>query len=312
MSSFDTCSLLASEQGLAGRRCAGRRSNNEMQRTSHGQNGGSPLISVLDGLLEVREMARRGLASKTFGSKFEAALKRFSVEFLESAAFKDAATKGSERELPVQDFLRAHLPGAFSVQRGEVVDRFDNHSQQLDIMLFNSARNYAFLTGASALLPAEALLASVEVKSRLSKAELERAVQSAVVLRKLKPFGERSAKPKRDGAHRDYKCRYFHCLFAYGTDLAHSDWPASEARRLKDVTAALGAEPGVIDRVYVAGKGFLNLASSVAILEEGDKGIALMQFYLHLLNFVLREDASRKPVPVMDYAGGSANRWRKI
>lgn len=272
----------------------------------------SQVNAVLDGPSEVREVKRRRPTTRTFSSKFANALQRFSVEFLESAAFRDAATKGAEREKPVQEFLQAHLPGAFAVARGEVVDHFDNHSQQLDVMVFNSARNYAFIAGSSVLLPAEALLASVEVKSCLTKAELQRSAQAAAVLRGLKPFGERPAKPKRDGAPRDYKCRYFHCLFAYDTDLSATDWLSSESRRLKEVSVAAGAEQALFDRIYVAGRGLLVPPFGSGLQEEGQQGTALMHFYLHLLHFVQREDAVRKPVPVMEYAGSTAHLWRKI
>ncbi len=82
--------------------------------------------------------------AQAFGSKFEAALKRFSVEFLESEGFQHAATRGIEREGPVRDFFRKHLPDVYAVASGEVVDKYNTHSPRLDVIIYNCLRNYAF------------------------------------------------------------------------------------------------------------------------------------------------------------------------
>src|SRR5437016_4051016 len=108
-------------------------------------------------------MPRRRNPSEAFGTKFEVALQELSTEFLRSAGFRHAATRGAEREVPVQDFLRRHLPATYRVGKGEVVDVYDDHSPQLDVVVYDALRNYALLDGDSLLLPAEALLVSIEV-----------------------------------------------------------------------------------------------------------------------------------------------------
>ena len=247
-----------------------------------------------------------------FVSKFELALQQLSIEFLKSSAFQHAVSKGTERERTVQAFLREHLPQTFAIASGEVVDVYDSHSPQIDVLIYDALRNYAFFSGASVVLPAEALLASVEVKSTLTRAEIARSLKAAEALKSLKPFREPVAVPKRDGASRDYKCRYLHSVFAYTSDLAAEGWLQSETQRFRQVAKELGISETRIDRVYVAGRGLLNFPFSIGIEETIETASGLMHLYIDILNFLVRENGARKPVPVMDYAGRLRNKWQPL
>ena len=247
-----------------------------------------------------------------FGGKFEPALRQFSADFLKSQRFKHAQTKGVEREVPVQEFFREHLPGAYEVTSGEVVDLKENHSPQLDLLIYDKLRNFSFYSGQSAILPAEALLVSLEVKSLLTKQEVEKSVKAAAKLRELKPYkkplfeGGRGAEPHKP------QCRYFHCLFAYNTDISEGGWVGKEYDRLVKVTNQSDASHIGLDRVYVADRGVINPKDKVGMVEEHKSGNALMVFYMHILNFLVRENSRREPVDYLEYAGRMSEGWQNL
>jgi len=250
--------------------------------------------------------------SEVFALKFRAAVLQFSADFLKTDGFKHALTKGEERELPVQQFLRANLPETFGVERGEVVDPYGSHGPQLDVIVFDRLRNIPVHAGGSALVPAEALLASVEVKTELTKAVLVESFRAAARLTALRPFkrpllrGNRGNRAPRDA------CRYFHVLFGYRTDLTESNWIDREYSRLADAAREAGTELGVIDRVYVAQRGLIQPGAARAVAEASQPGLGLMNLYMHLLSFVLRENRNRKEAPYEQYAGRMTEGWRQL
>jgi hypothetical protein len=116
-----------------------------------------------------------------------------------------------------------------------VVDQFNVAGPQLDVLVFDQTRNFSFSDGEVCILPAEALLASIEVKSKLDAAEVERSSKAARKLRMLRPF--KATLGGRDmgaAAEEGKRARYFHCVFAYNSDVA-----AGNGQRLKrdDFTA---------------------------------------------------------------------------
>jgi hypothetical protein len=241
-----------------------------------------------------------------------AALRRFSADFLESASFKHALSKGEEREVPIQDFFRAHLPEMFSVDKGEVVDTFGQKSPQLDLIITDRMRNVALRSGSIVIMPAEALLVSVEVKSRLTAEEIKSSLKAAAQLRDLKPFKVRLSGRRRGGAAADDRCRYFHTVFAYETDLSATGWLEAEFARIDRVSSDLKVPAGVIDRVYVANRGLINVPEATGVEESPAEGTALLQYYMHTLNFLIRENARREQTPYLEYAGRMTGGWRSF
>ena len=247
-----------------------------------------------------------------FKNTFQAAAQEIASSFLKSHSFQHAATKGSEREIPVQEFFRENLPGKYQVVKGEVVDLFEKHSPQLDVMIFDGQRNFAFYSQENCILPAEALLVSIEVKSLLSKTELELAFKSASKIKELKPFRMDIASPRERGEAADRKCRYFHCLFAYNTDIAEDNWLSNEYARFVAISEGMGIHVSVLDRLYVANRGLINPSAGLGITEEPNSGVALMNFYMHSLNFLIRENKRRESAPYVDYAGRLTEGWTKL
>lgn len=249
---------------------------------------------------------------ETFKTKFESALHDIIGKFIATKPFKHSLTKGEEREDPLINFLEANLPNTYSVVKGEIVDSKNNSSQQLDIMIYDNSRNIPFYSGGHFILPAEALLASIEVKSKLTLTEGKKILKSVKTLKNLKPFNKQVDKSKRQRTIEDtVKCRYFHSVFAYDTDLSELDWAKEEMNRIKNTANDEKIDATLIDRIIVLNKGLINPVDSIA-KESKDNAEILMYFYMNLLNFIQRENKRRDSVPYLDYAGKLSKGWQHL
>jgi len=98
-----------------------------------------------------------------------------------------AAYKGYEREGEVSKFLAEYLPKRFSLGQGFVSDMNIRLSQQQDIVIYDALNCPILCPGTtSQIFPVESVYATIEVKSKLTKAELESAIsclQSVKILR---------------------------------------------------------------------------------------------------------------------------------
>lgn len=237
----------------------------------------------------------------------------FSAEFLRSDGFRHALSKGEQREMPVRGFFEKNLPNTFGVVSGEVVDLNEVHSPQMDLMIFDKVRNFPFFSSeGTAILPAEALLVSIEVKSCLTATELEKSYRAAHKLRQLTFFGKPLAGLRKRGAPADEKCRVYYCVFAYESNLSSDNWLDRTYKRCHEAAEAAETEIWEVNRVYVAGYGLINTHNRCGLAEEPDQGIGLMTFYMHVLNFLARENSRRPSVPYLEYAGRLTQGWRKL
>jgi hypothetical protein len=114
------------------------------------------------------------------------------------------------------------------------VDQFNTSSPQLDVLVFDQTRNFSFSEGTGHVLPAEALLASIEVKSKLDAEEVKKSCIAARKLRALRPFKmELGGRDIGSAVQPNKRARYLHCVFAYDTDLSENAWIKHEAKRFR-------------------------------------------------------------------------------
>jgi hypothetical protein len=98
--------------------------------------------------------------------------------------------KGTPREFFVNEFLREHLSDHLAIGTGEIIDADSKPGQrrnQIDIVLYK--RDYpklAFGGGINGFL-VESVVATIEVKSTLTKEELSKAYLAARNVKRLKP-----------------------------------------------------------------------------------------------------------------------------
>jgi len=230
-----------------------------------------------------------------------------------AGAFQHRGVRGDERAGALAKFLRERLPSRFAVGKGEVIDYRDYRTGQLDIIVYdNSTCAPISVQSENVLLPCEALYVVVEVKSTLTKAELEKSYAAANRIRQLRPFKSRFIGPRRDGEAADdgaHRCQYL--LFAYSSDLANnSEWLQKEFARVAMCAASAQTSLDCIDRVVVLDRGMLNPGGAAG--EGSDPETSFLDSYLHLVNFLTRESGRRPAVDWQMYGPRASGGWRKL
>jgi hypothetical protein len=216
-------------------------------------------------------------------------------------AFRHPGTKGATREGDLRSFLEKQLPARFAIASGEAIDGQGSRTPQIDLMIYDRLDiGPFFVTETDALLPAEALLATIEVKSVLDKAALEQFAAAARALHSLRPYGKRFAFPRSGGAHDDRKPRLQTSLFAFESDIGADRWAIKEIERARDCARSARCRVEAIDRLVVLGRGLI-LPGEGEALTTTEKG-ALRIWFFHLVNFLVREAARRPLFPWSSYA----------
>lgn len=148
-------------------------------------------------------------SSRVFKSVLSRAEKELALGSEKAGDFQHNGIRGDERAASLMRFLQSHLPITMAIAKGEAIDFRDKRSGQLDLIIYDKSASAPIFTGGeNVLVPAEALYAVIEVKSVLSKDELEKSVEAAKTIRSLRPFREPFIGPRRDGiAAEDGKCR---------------------------------------------------------------------------------------------------------
>jgi hypothetical protein len=240
-------------------------------------------------------------------NRFSAALARFGAALLETSAIASTTSKGTKREDEFRRFLAERLPSKYGVTNGGIVDLLNQASPQLDALVFDQSRNFAFSGGEQdvKVLPAEALLVSIEVKSKLDAGEVMKSCAAAQKLRKFKPYRMPLAGSNVGKNVESKQARYLHCIFAYDTDLSETTWLQNESRRFH--THGASGEH-LIDCVYVLKRGLINFTSNSGRLEDAE-GSAVTSFYFSILNFIQRENKRREDTPYSEYASLLSGKW---
>ncbi|OWV91015.1 DUF6602 domain-containing protein [Rhizobium sp. R693] len=250
----------------------------------------------------MRKRVHQGHAVPDFVDRFGIAIAHFSLRIRETKNIKHRGAKGTERETDIRHFLKELLPSRYEVVVGEAVDLFGNKSPQMDVIIFDRDKNFPFYAGDYFVIPAEALLVSIEVKSKLTAAEAEKCIKSATDLKDLRPGKQRIV--RNVGTETD-KFRYFHVVFAYDTDIGKTDWATKEADRLTNGGST------AIDFVYVLDRGLINLKDRKVMPEDNETGQALVALHFAINNFLDRENGRRDPAPYFSYATDLNRFWKK-
>jgi hypothetical protein len=221
---------------------------------------------------------------------------------------------GDSREETFSDFLARRLPDRFGVTSGEAVDSREKRTGQLDIVIYDRNLTAPLLREKSGdVLPAESLLAVVEVKSTLTQEELTTCAAAAKKISRLSPYRREFLPPRQEGldaSDGNHRCQY--SVIAFKTNLGKGDWVEKEWKRLLKATAQNQVEPERIDRVLVLDRGMLVPPSGSGRATTDGKGM-LREWFLHLTNFLIREAERRPPFDFQDYGRRRKNPgWTRL
>lgn len=117
---------------------------------------------------------------------FAQASKKLRQDFNELSVVAHASLKGGEAERLVRTFLEEHLPKRFDVGAGFIIDRFDNVSKQIDVIVYDALNCPVYRASEEAgIFPSDNVAATVEVKSCLDKKELYSAFDNILATKQL-------------------------------------------------------------------------------------------------------------------------------
>ncbi len=236
---------------------------------------------------------------------------RMWADFEDAGAFNNTGDIGETREQALARFLSERLPSKYRVARGEVVDATGTQSGQTDILIYDGSSTSPLLTSENGLvlLPAEALLASIEVKSTLTVAEAERAVQGIARLRDLRPFASPWGLSRNGGKHaNDGLPTFFSTIFAYNSTIGEKNWNTGEIERIRQISKDLGTPVQWLDRLVILSRGIvLPCVGNVATFAN-DRQVLGLWFY-QLMNFLARESSRRAPFPWHYYERSLDTNW---
>jgi len=210
-----------------------------------------------------------------FSTLFDAAATELEVAFKRSSIGKRPDEKGGPREDAFAEFLKDWVPESCGIANGYVVSTRREISRQVDVLLYRRATCPKFLTDKKTdrrLIPIEEVYGTIEVKSTLTKTEVEDALAKCTSVAALTNSGRYDPEDARVQAAevekssfrdddlewkeyrvrmprpRDIKDRPFAAVLAYkmGKDYRFDDITASLERAKCDIDCVAVLDIGII------------------------------------------------------------------
>lgn len=225
--------------------------------------------------------------------------------------------KGNALEAAVRDFFREHLPPSIGVTHGQVVDSPGNLSTQLDVILYDANRTPVFFSDSESgtrLIPAEGVIAAIEVKTRLENRHLRPLVEVANTLKTLdrssfyypSTSAFETSYTAYGSEHRVLPPMYF--IFAIeGSGLFDMAVELNVIQRSVEVSKRIDSilvlEQGVIANAHLDENEMLKeidaLPSQGSLLYPVETTHALLMFHILTSRYILQAD--RPPIAIQKY-----------
>jgi len=109
----------------------------------------------------------------------ESMAKKMEIDYQEVTSHIDhMGLRGSARENILREYIKQLLPKKFAVGSGIITDANGTQSRQQDFIIYDAFNSPSFLQmdSLSTVLPIESVYSTIEVKSRLTKDELEKCI----------------------------------------------------------------------------------------------------------------------------------------
>jgi len=117
-----------------------------------------------------------------------AGIEHMLAESRAASEYNNKVLKGRAREIFVSNLLRPYLHPTLGICSGIVIDSYGKHSRQVDVIIFDKTVIAPWmLQETEGVVPCESVVATVEVKSCLTRYELKRIIQNALSVKALKP-----------------------------------------------------------------------------------------------------------------------------
>jgi hypothetical protein len=253
-------------------------------------------------------------SSEVFKAVLDSARSQLHVSKTSAAAFAHTGIRGDERAAALANFFKEHLPANIGVAKGEAIDYLDRRTGQLDLVVYDADMASPISSQSeNVLVPAESLLAVIEVKSVISQDELNGCYAAAKKVRALRPFKRSFVGPRTDGkAADDGNMRCMYIVFGYGTNIREQDWLESEFGRIQSAAVSSSGSPELVDMVYVLGRGIIRPSFQTGKTIDGDSEETFLEFYMHVVNFLRKEVQRRPTMDWQAYTTKTAKGWKKL
>jgi hypothetical protein len=160
--------------------------------------------------------------------------------------------RGRAREIFVQDMLRPILPPYVEFGSGKIADSKGNMSAETDVVIYSRQTLPPLLFESDfGIYPAEAVIYAIEVKSKLTVAEIQTTIKKFARLRDLQYLP--SALNERYQQIAPNSVPAIPWLFAFETDLAYGG--KDELERYREYDANADSNP-IVPVFCVAGRGY--------------------------------------------------------
>ena len=231
-----------------------------------------------------------------------AGIRRMQAESDAAARYDNNVLKGQAREIFVSSLLRPFLAPSAGLCSGIAIDSFGAHSRQLDLIIFDRrVIAPSMLRETDGVIPVESVLATVEIKSTLSRQELVSTVENA---RSVKLLRHRPEEIEQGSPVKHSPLCY---VFAFRSDLSGS----SELVRLQDVVTASNVNQRQI-RVPIGGLcvpqvGFFHCTNAGASPPAFDECAPqpdlseVLRFMVHVVDNTDALASERRPIVLRHY-----------
>lgn len=210
--------------------------------------------------------------------------------------------KGRAREIFARDLLTPFLSPNIGACTGIVVDSSGGTSNQIDIIIYDKTLIPSLMfTGEEGIVPIESVLATVEVKSHLTRDELRKSIQNAHSIKYLRPnFAEVMAETPQ-------KSSPVSCVFSFSSDSK----PETELSRLEEVISEVNQDTAKKVYVPLSGVCVANISFIQCVkIENGDRPVptfetitenAAMKFMVFLIDQVSIMERQRSKMLISHY-----------
>lgn len=220
--------------------------------------------------------------------------------------YDNQVLKGRAREIFISDLLIPFLNKDFGICTGIIIDSSGNHSKQIDIIIF--ASNIVppvMLAEREGVIPYEAVLATIEVKSTLNSTELVKSIDNSRSIKALKFSTQEIMRPICSVCLKNKSVPQKHTpvsyIFAFNSDIKRK----SELKRLNDNVKLLNDKTKIridvpISGLCVANKCFIYCTDASAdppkfqTFNNNNDNSNTLEFILNVVNTCNKMAAERE------------------
>jgi hypothetical protein len=202
--------------------------------------------------------------------------------------FDHRGLKGRAREIFITNLLEPFLYPTMGICTGIVVDSLDHQSKQIDVIIYDKQVVPPILMKeGEGIIPCESVLASIEIKSQLTRDELRNGILNAISIKQLQPHP--SCVPV--DCNLQPLSQTFHLpsgvIFAFDSDLSGTD--LTELDRINDIIQEIGwTDPNPpIAELCVAERICYNWGKTLGETRDTWKTTPHNEHYEEIINFIM-------------------------